>query len=138
LPKRCPTSQIAACSWLPDEELLIYSREFERTGFQGGLQWYRCATSPRYTAELALFSGRTIDVPSLFISGSHDWGHYQRPGALGEMQTRACSKMMGCHFVEGAGHWVQQEQPERVVSHILAFLHRTELSQPSRLAVAGS
>jgi non-specific protein-tyrosine kinase len=69
--------EIAATRWLPDHEVRVYSAEFERTGFQGGLQWYRCAISPEFDAELALFSGRTIDVPSAFISGASDWGNYQ-------------------------------------------------------------
>ena len=114
--------QITACAWMPDSELGVYTREFQRTGFQGGLQWYRCAISPDFSSELALFSGRTIDVPSVFISGASDWGHYQRPGALDAMQSAACTRMRGCHFVSGAGHWVQQEQPETVASLLMEFL----------------
>lgn len=37
---------IAACRWLPDQELAVYSGEFSRTGLQGGLQWYRCSSNP--------------------------------------------------------------------------------------------
>ena len=44
---------IAANQWLPDRELAFYSAEYERTGFQGGLQWYRCGTSGAFIAELA-------------------------------------------------------------------------------------
>src|SRR5947209_5550958 len=62
-------SQIAANKWLPDDELAFYSAEYMRTGFQGGLQWYRCGTSGAFIPELQTFSGRTIDVPSCFISG---------------------------------------------------------------------
>ena len=120
-----PTAaQIAACQWLPEEELKVYSTEYERTGFQGGLQWYRCATDARYISELALFSGRTIDVPSCFISGASDWGNHQMPGALKQMQTRACTHMVGCDLVRGAGHWVQQEQPREVSRLLLQFLHQ--------------
>lgn len=116
--------QIAACRWLPDDELRIYSTEYGRTGFQGGLQWYRCATDLAFQAELQLFSGRTIDVPSCFIAGRSDWGVYQVPGAFEAMQMRACTRMIGCHLVDGAGHWVQQEQPEQVSDLLLAFLRR--------------
>ena len=115
--------EIAANRWLPDHELRAYSAEFERTGFQGGLQWYRCAISPEFDAELALFSGRTIDVPSSFISGASDWGNYQRPGALEAMQSKACTNLRFCTFVEGAGHWVQQEHPEAVTKLLLDFVH---------------
>jgi hypothetical protein len=47
-------AKIAANGWLPDQELRVYSTEFERTGFQGGLQWYRCAISPEFDAELTV------------------------------------------------------------------------------------
>jgi pimeloyl-ACP methyl ester carboxylesterase len=115
-------SAIAACKWLPDDELKVYSDEYARLGFQGGLNWYRCANSPKYIAELQLFSGRTIDVPSAFIAGKSDWGIYQRPGDFERMQKNACTRMVACHLIEGAGHWVQQEQPEQVSAHLLKFL----------------
>jgi pimeloyl-ACP methyl ester carboxylesterase len=61
-----PTAaQIAACRWLPDHELRVYSAEYERNGFQGGLQWYRCMVDPTTIAELQVFSGRTIDVAAI-------------------------------------------------------------------------
>jgi pimeloyl-ACP methyl ester carboxylesterase len=117
--------EIAANRWLTDNDLSFYSSEYERTGFQGGLQWYRCGTSDRFTAELETWSGRSIDVPSCFIAGEQDWGTYQRPGAFEAMQTSACSRMLGCHLVEGAGHWVQQEQPDQVNRLLLQFLRST-------------
>ena len=117
-------AQIAACRWLADDELRVYSSEYERTGFQGGLQWYRRGTSRLDVAELQLFAGRTIDVASMFIAGTSDWGVYQRPGAFETMQERACTNMVGCHLVEGAGHWVQQERAERVSELLAAFLSR--------------
>ncbi len=115
-------AEIAANTWLPDRELSFYSAEYARTGFQGGLQWYRCGTSGAFTAELETWSGRSIDVPSCFISGKQDWGTYQRPGVFEAMQASACSRMLGCHLVDGAGHWVQQEQPEQVTRLLLRFL----------------
>ncbi|WP_375777420.1 alpha/beta fold hydrolase [Bradyrhizobium sp. ma5] len=115
---------IAANNWLPDRELTFYSAEYQRTGFQGGLQWYRCGTSGAFTAELQTWSGRSIDQPSAFISGKQDWGTYQRPGVFETMQTKACTKMIGCHLVDGAGHWVQQERPEEVSRLLLQFLAR--------------
>jgi len=113
---------IAANKWLPDRELAFYSDEYARTGFQGGLQWYRCGTSGAFNAELQTWSGKTIDVPSCFISGRQDWGTYQRPGVFETMQTTACAHMIGCHLIDGAGHWVQQEQPEQVGHLLLQFV----------------
>jgi pimeloyl-ACP methyl ester carboxylesterase len=61
-------------------------------------------------------------VPSLFIAGAADWGVYQKPGEFERMQRQACTRMRGCHLVPGAGHWVQQEQPEAVTRLLLDFL----------------
>jgi len=113
---------IAANHWLPDSELAVYSAEYDRNGFQGGLQWYRCGTSGAFNAELQLWSGRTIDVPSAFIAGRQDWGTYQRPGAFEAMQSSACSRMLLCRLIDGAGHWVQQEQPSEVARMLLQFV----------------
>jgi pimeloyl-ACP methyl ester carboxylesterase len=113
-------AEIAACRWLPDAELRVYSEEYARTGFQGGLNGYRGSPG---AADLQLFSGRTIDVPSLFIGGKSDWGVYQTPGALERLQKTLTTRTQGMHLVDGAGHWVQQEQPEAVNRFLLQFLH---------------
>lgn len=121
-PEMPSPAEVAACKWLTDDELDVYVTEYGRTGFQGGLQGYRTATDPKNVAELRTFSGRTIDVPSAFISGKSDWGNYQTPGALERMKGKACTQMKGVHFVEGAGHWVQQEQPEEAARLLIEFL----------------
>jgi pimeloyl-ACP methyl ester carboxylesterase len=107
--------------WLPNTDLDTYVQEWSRTGFQGGLNWYRAQTDLKHSTDVLLFSGKTIDVPSAFISGKRDWGNYQLPGAI-EKIGKACSQFKGVTFVEGAGHWPQQEQPETVVNGILQFL----------------
>jgi pimeloyl-ACP methyl ester carboxylesterase len=119
-------ADIAANRWLPDSELGFYSAEYRRTTFQGGLQWYRCGTTGAFNAELQTWSGRTIDVPSCFISGKQDWGTHQRAGIFEAMQSQACTKMLGCHLIDGAGHWVQQEQPRQVAGLLLEFLKRAK------------
>ncbi|MGE0624307.1 MAG: alpha/beta fold hydrolase [Pseudomonadales bacterium] len=107
--------------WLPDDALAVYSAEYERTGFQGGLNWYRAAAARSPLREL--FSGRTLDQPTIFIAGDRDWGPYQLPGALDRMASaRVCTDFRGAHFVPGAGHWVQQEQPEATLRLLLDFL----------------
>ena len=128
-PEMPSAGEITACRWLPDKELGVYSREYERTGFQGGLQWYRCRTQG-VNADLGVFAGRTVDVPSMFIAGRSDWGIYQVPGAIERMQASACTRMLGCHLLDGAGHWVQQEQPERVSELLIGFL-REQTKQAS-------
>lgn len=119
-------AQAAACEWLSEDELKIYSSEYARTGFQGGLQWYRCKSHETFAAELQLFSGRTIDVPAYFIAGRSDWGIHQVPGDMQRMQLSACTRMRGCHLLAGAGHWVQQEQPEEVSKLLRRFLQEND------------
>ena len=114
--------QIAACRWLPAEDLAVYTAEYARTGFQGGLQWYRCGTVGAYLREMLAWSGRTIDVPACFIAGRSDWGVFQKPGDFEAMQATACTRLRGVHWIEGAGHWVQQEQPAEVSRLLLDFL----------------
>ena len=121
--KEMPSAaEIAGNKWLPDSELAVYAGEYIRNGFQGGLNWYRSRSGGAFEAELQVFSGKTIDVPSIFISGTSDWGVYQRPGAVEKMNATSCTKMTGVHLLDGAGHWVQQEQPEKVTELLLGFL----------------
>jgi len=120
-----PTSaEVAANTWMTEAEMAVYAGEFARTGFQGSLNWYRCMTSPAFISELQLFAGRTIDIPSCFIAGKSDWGIYQRPGNdILKMQKDVLTNMSGgCHLIEGAGHWVQQEQAGKVKALLLDFI----------------
>ena len=119
--KNMPSAaQIAANTWLPDNELQVYVEEYGRTGFQGGLNLYRSGGIG--APERQLFAGRTIDQPSLFIAGASDWGARQNPGALERMQNAACTDLRAVHLVDGAGHWVQQEQPEETSRLLIEFL----------------
>ncbi|MBM85907.1 MAG: alpha/beta hydrolase [Rhodospirillaceae bacterium] len=115
-------NEISSNSWLTDDELAVYTAEYTRNGFQGGLNWYRRGTLDFDTSELQTFAGRTIDQPSCFISGSSDWGVYQRPNAAERMNGTSCTDMRGVHLIDGAGHWVQQEQPEETCRVLLDFL----------------
>ena len=115
---------IAKCKWLTEAEVEVYASEYGRTGFTGALQGYRVrrGSDPKSIAEMHTFSGRTIDVPSQYIAGKSDWGVYQTPGAVDKMRTTACTRMVGFHLLDGAGHWVQQEQPEQVSALLVEFL----------------
>jgi pimeloyl-ACP methyl ester carboxylesterase len=117
-------TEIAACRWLTEEEVAVYAAEYARTQFTGALQGYRVrrGSDAKSMAEMHTFAGRTIDVPSLYIAGRSDWGTYQTPGAVERMQSTACTRMAGVHLVDGAGHWVQQEQPEEVSRLLTGFL----------------
>ena len=116
--------EIDACTWLTNEELRFYTEEYSRTGFQGGLQGYRF--NP-YDQDLAIFAGQKINVPTIFISGKKDWGTYQTPGGLERLETELTTQYQGTYFVEDAGHWVQQEKPEKVIEILVQFLRKNSL-----------
>lgn len=117
--------QCAGCAWLTDDDVTTYANEYARTGFQASLNWYRCSTGPTFRRDLSVFAGRRIEGPVCFLSGASDWGYRQIPGALERLETSACADYRGTHLIDGAGHWVQQEQPAAVVDHILDFLDQT-------------
>lgn len=115
-----PTAaQVTANTWLPDAELRIYTEEYGRTGFQGGLNGYRGSPGD---VDLQLFAGRTIDVPATFMGGKSDWGVYQNPGALERLEKTHTTNYRGTKLLDGAGHWVQQEQPAELSRLLLEFL----------------
>lgn len=112
-------------AWLSDEELAVYVREYARTGFQGGLNWYRVRTAAggRYTRDFEVFAGKKIEVPCAFVSGKLDWGIYQEPGALQKMADgTVCSDFQTMRLVDGVGHWAPQECPDEVVEVILELV----------------
>ncbi|KAH0161159.1 alpha/beta-hydrolase, partial [Aureobasidium melanogenum] len=113
----------ATKGWLPDSELAVYVKEWQRVGFQGGLNWYRAqiSSSQIQKADMLLFAGKKIEVPCAFISGDKDWGNYQQPGAL-DGYKNSCSDFRGVTFIPHAGHWVQQEQAEKVIEAVCKFL----------------
>jgi pimeloyl-ACP methyl ester carboxylesterase len=126
LPAAPTQAQVESNNWLTDRELAFCAEEFARTGFQGGLQCYRCVNDPKYKAELQLFSGRTVDIPSMFIAGTQDWGIYKKPGEYERMPTHGCTSMVGgCHLIEGAGHWVNQEKALEVSRLLVDFFAST-------------
>ncbi|MDI2030349.1 alpha/beta hydrolase [Saccharopolyspora sp. TS4A08] len=104
-------------SWLSQDELDFYIGEFTRTGFTGGLNWYRnFDRSWERTPQLA---GAKVEVPSFFIGGTADPVIAMTPPSI---QEPWLSDSRGSVLVEGAGHWVQQEAPEEVNTAILGFL----------------
>ena len=62
----------------------------------------------------------------MFIGGKSDWGVYQTPGGLETVETTLTTNYQGTYLVEGAGHWVQQEQPTAVSQLLLQFLQRNK------------
>ena len=103
--------------WMSEADLQLYVDEFTRTGFTGGLNWYR--NLDRSWAFLEQFDGRTIDQPALFITGSRDPVRAFMPH---EAMSGQVTDLRDVVIIEGAGHWVQQERPDEVNAALLALL----------------
>ncbi len=103
--------------WLSEAELDHYSSTFARTGFTGGINWYR--NLDRNWETTPQLEGAKVTVPSLFIGGSADPVLVMMPPAVmdGWLEDHR-----GSVLVEGAGHWVQQEKPAEVNAALLEFL----------------
>jgi len=106
--------------FLSRSDLATYATEYARTGFQGGLNYYRVGTEPKYQADLLLFAGKKIEVPTLVVLGEKDWGSYQEPGVLEKMEKEVVQDgcWRGAKMLEGVGHWIPIEGAEEVVEAI--------------------
>ncbi len=107
--------------WLNEDELNAYATAFARSGFRGGLNRYRCMD--RDWHDLESFATARIAQPALFIAGEHDSVLRYAPGMnLLEMMDAFYDDLRAKVIIPGAGHWVQQEQPEPVNKAVLDFL----------------
>jgi pimeloyl-ACP methyl ester carboxylesterase len=108
-------------SWLSEADVEFYTSEFERTGFRGGLNWYR--NIDRNWELLAPFAGSKIDVPAMFVAGERDLV-VNFPGArelLANMRTPV-PQLRRSIILPGCGHWTQQERADEVSTAMINFL----------------
>ena len=108
-------------AWLTDADLDFYTAEFTRTGFRGGLNWYR--NIDRAWELLAPFAGARVAVPALYMAGDRDLvvafpGMERLVGNLRRFVPHLRKTIM----LPGCGHWTQQERPQEVNAAILEFL----------------
>jgi len=103
--------------WLTQEELDHYIAEFSRTGFTGGINWYR--NLDRNWALTERLDGAKVQVPSFFIAGADDPVLLMSPPTA---QDEWLTDHRGSVLIDGAGHWVQQEAPEQVNAALIGFL----------------
>jgi len=107
--------------WLSEEDIAYVAGEFKRTGFRGGLNWYR---SIRRTSELlSPWRDCVIPQPSLFIAGARD-DVLRFPGMEDRLQQLAdvLPGQRGIHILPGAGHWIQRERAAAVNALLIEFL----------------
>ncbi|WP_339750728.1 alpha/beta hydrolase [uncultured Marinobacter sp.] len=108
-------------AWLSERDVEEYASEFQRTGFSGGLNWYR---NIRRSSELmAPWRGQAIHQPSLFIAGEAD-DVLKFPNAQADIDNfpNALLDMRGCHILPDAGHWIQRERATAVNELLIEFL----------------
>jgi len=100
-----------------EEELRFYVDVYERSGFTGGLNWYRAF---RINLQDAQGSDPTIDKPALMISAADDW--FFPRGATSGMDD--VLPALETHVIPNAAHWLQQEKPEEVNAILVPWLER--------------
>jgi pimeloyl-ACP methyl ester carboxylesterase len=106
---------------LSDRDIDLYEGEFERTGYRGGLNWYRNIASNREL--LAPYAGAQVTVPALYVAGDRDLvvsfrGMDQLLPNLGKFVPNLRKTIM----LPGCGHLTQQERPQEVNAAIISFL----------------
>jgi pimeloyl-ACP methyl ester carboxylesterase len=107
-------------SWLSREDLDFYAREFARTGFAGGLNWYR--NQDRNWELLAPWQGAVVTPPALYVAGTRD-PVVEFPGMdrLLPNLRAFIPNLLDSVLLDGCGHWTQQERPEEVSERLVAF-----------------
>jgi pimeloyl-ACP methyl ester carboxylesterase len=106
-------------AWLSEQDLAFFTREFERTGFRGGLNWYR--NIDRNWELTPFLNGAKLRQPALFIAGEFDAVVAMNRKAFNTMEMtmpRLGKKVL----LPGAGHWIQQERPTEVNRLLIEFL----------------
>ncbi len=107
-------------AWLSEADLDVFTAEFERAGFRGGLNWYR--NIDRNWELMAAFNGKKVTPPSLFITGDRDLVVAMAgPGFIDRLRESA-PNLRDAVMLPGVGHWTQQEAPAPVNEAMVAFL----------------
>jgi pimeloyl-ACP methyl ester carboxylesterase len=109
--------------WLTEADIDFYAREFGRTGFRGGLNWYR--NIDRNWELLAPFAGARVTVPALYVAGDRDLV-VAFPGMDRVLSglARWVPDLRGTVMLPGCGHWTQQERPAEASAAVLDFLRQ--------------
>ena len=117
--------EINNCNWLNNEDLKFYVNNFLKSGIKKPLFWYKVMLSRKEQIRIInLNLPRKISIPSIFISGNADWGMYQKPGDLENMESLFLKNYFGRVIINKAGHWVQQEQPNKTFNAIINFFKK--------------
>jgi pimeloyl-ACP methyl ester carboxylesterase len=105
--------------WLSEAELDFFIGEFKRSGFRGGLNWYR--NIDRMWELTGFLDGARLAQPTLFIAGDKDAVIEFYADAYHALEANA-PNLAGKALLPGAGHWIQQERPAEVNRRLIDFL----------------
>ncbi|MGO8914685.1 MAG: alpha/beta fold hydrolase [Stellaceae bacterium] len=107
--------------WVKETDVDFYAAEFARTGFRGGLNWYR--NIDRNWELLAPFVGARVTVPALYIAGDRDLVvAFRGMDQLIPNLSKIVPQLRGTVMLPGCGHWTQQERPDEVNAAMIGFL----------------
>jgi pimeloyl-ACP methyl ester carboxylesterase len=108
-------------SWLGEADIDFYAGEFARSGFRGGLNWYR--NIDRNWELLAPYAGAPVKVPALYVAGDRD-PVVAFPGMDRLLPNLATfiPQLRQRIMLPGCGHWTQQERASEVNAAIVDFL----------------
>ena len=108
-------------SWLSETDIDFYAGEFARTGFRGGLNWYR--NIDRNWELLAPFAGARVTIPALYIAGDRDLVvAFRGMDQLLANLTKFIPQLRQTIMLPGCGHWTQQERAFEVNAAMIDFL----------------
>lgn len=105
--------------WLSSDDLDVYTRQFEESGFRGPINWYR--NLDRNWAITPFLQGARILQPTIYIAGSVDGVPLMLARDVIAM-GQTIPNLRGSHIIDGVGHWTQQEAPDEVTQLLLDFL----------------
>jgi pimeloyl-ACP methyl ester carboxylesterase len=113
-------------NWITEADVDFYVAGFEKTGFRGGLNWYR--NLDRNWELMAPWSGAKVTVPALYMAGAQDLV-VKFPGMdqLIANLKQFVPKLQKTILLPGCGHWTQQEKPDEVNSALIKFLKSLDL-----------
>uniref|UniRef100_A0ACD5VCB4 Uncharacterized protein n=1 Tax=Avena sativa TaxID=4498 RepID=A0ACD5VCB4_AVESA len=120
-----PDDEVPLPSWIMEEDIKYYTTQFDKTGFTGGLNYYRALNK---TWELtSAWTGAQIKIPTKFIVGDLDLT-YHTPGIQDFINKGGLKKFVplleDVVIMKDVGHFINEEKPEEVSAHIISFIKK--------------